>query len=458
MSKKNRPDESFRKRVIHVVSLGCPKNQVDSEKLIGQLSGHVMTDDPRKADTIIINTCGFIDSAKEESVREILAAVKLKDQSAEGGNPKEIIVMGCLSQRYGMELKKEIPEVDRFYGVRDTRKIVSDLGHQAAASERLQRKLLNPGHFAYLKISDGCNHRCGFCAIPSIRGRLVSEDPETLIAEAGRLAETGVKELILVSQDTTAYGFDRIHELKRDNRPLIRLLEKLHTVSGLKWIRLMYFYPTLISEDLLKAMGELPKICPYIDVPVQHISDRVLKRMRRGTPPATIRLALERIRRFLPGAAVRTSVIVGHPGETRKDFLELCAFVRDFQFDRLGVFPYSKEDGTYSYRLKPQVAGKIRQERFDELMALQQPVSYRLNQEKVGRTIKVLVDRKEDNTYFGRTVHDAPEIDHEVIISEEPGIYTGQFSDIDITDAYEYDLVGRRAGMLKEIKTISRSL
>lgn len=443
MDKNKKITPHIPKRSIHVVSLGCPKNQVDSEKLIAGLNSHRISDEPEKSDTIIINTCGFIDSAKEESVNAILEAVRLKALAAAEGKTLEIIVMGCLSQRYAGELKKEIPEIDRLYGVHETEQIIRDMGHAGKIIDRLGRSLLNPRHYAYLKISDGCNHRCGFCAIPGIRGRLKSAPARDLTEEARRLAAKGVKELILVSQDTTAYGFDLPVSGKKENMPLIRLLEKLHEIPGIGWIRLMYFYPTLISDSLLRAMASLPKICPYIDVPVQHISDPVLRAMRRGTTAKQVKTSLNRIRELLPGAAIRTSLIVGHPGETRKDFQELLAFTESFRFERLGVFPYSDEDGTHSYGLRPKCSKTAVQSRFGELMSVQQAISLELNRQRVGQRLKVLIDRKEDNAYFGRTAHDAPEIDHEVIIDGNEPVYAGRFADIYIDDAMEYDLSGR---------------
>ncbi len=443
MEKKKINKTDLRKRAIHVVSLGCPKNQVDSEKLIAGLNSHRITGEPDKADTIVINTCGFIDSAKEESIGAILEAVQLKNQAAVNGKTLDIIVMGCLSQRYARELKKEIPEIDRLYGVHETERIIRDMGHAGITIDRLGRSLLNPRHYAYLKISDGCNHRCGFCAIPGIRGRLKSAPVSDLTEEAKRLASRGVKELILVSQDTTAYGFDLPVSGKKENRPLIRLLEKLHEIPSIEWIRLMYFYPTLISDDLLRFMAASTKICPYIDVPVQHISDPVLKAMRRGTTAKQVKTSLYRIRELLPGAAVRTSLIIGHPGETRKDFQELLSFTESYRFERLGVFPYSDEDGTHSYGLRPKCSKTAVQSRFDELMSAQQAISLELNRRRIGQRLKVLIDRKEDNAYFGRTAHDAPEIDHEVIVDGNAPVYEGRFADIHIDDAYEYDLTGR---------------
>lgn len=397
--------------------------------------------DPTKADVILINTCGFIDSAKEESISAILEAVRIKEERDK--QKPEIVVMGCLSQRYGKALKKHIPEIDRLYGVHQVGAVAGALGCPVRPIQR--RRLLNPSHYAYLKISDGCNHRCGFCAIPMIRGALHSAKPEQLVQEAQYLASLGVKELIFVSQDTTAYGFDWPHTDKKNNAPLIQLLERLHEIRGIEWIRLMYFYPSLISRALLRAMATMPKVCKYLDVPIQHISDRVLKAMRRGTTGKQIYATLSLIREEMPQAAIRTSLIVGHPLEGRREFRELCDLVENFRFERLGVFTYSPEEGTFSATLRPQCSPATRQKRYNEIMERQQAISLKQQRQHIGTTLKVIVDRKEANAYYGRTQWDAPEIDGEVIITPKKSISPGALADIYITDADIYDLYGHPA-------------
>ena len=437
--------KNARAKKINIVSLGCPKNQVDSEVILGNLKQSIVVNNAEDADTIVINTCGFIESAKKESIDTIFEAIRLKTEAAKKGIKKEIIVTGCLSERYREELTAAMPEVDSFFGVHEFDKVTERIeGHyqQILFTERV---LLNQKHYAYLKISEGCNQRCGFCYIPMIRGNLVSKTIEQNCAEAARLAELGVKELICVSQDTSSYGYDmdRSAPNLRVNHHLIQLLNRLSTIDGIEWIRVMYLYPSLFSDELIECIAQSPKICKYIDMPVQHVSDSMLKTMRRNTTKKQTTDLLYKIKQRIPDLALRTSMIVGYPGETELDFQELCDFVTEFQFDRLGVFLYSREEGTYAYNLKKQVPEKIKKERYNQLMNLQQTISLSKNMEKIGKTYRVLIDIKDEGRYIGRTHYDAPEIDNEVIIESDHELAIGTFVSVQITDAAEYDLFGK---------------
>ena len=430
---------------VNIVSLGCPKNQVDSEVILGNLKHSVIVNNAEEADTIVINTCGFIESAKKESIDTIFEAIRLKEAFAKKGIKKEIIVTGCLSERYRDELTASMPEVDSFFGVHEYDKVTERIeGHyqQILFTERV---LLNQKHYAYLKISEGCNQRCGFCYIPMIRGNLASKTIEQNYQEAVNLAQCGVKELICVSQDTSSYGydFDRSATNLRQNHHLVRLLESLSGIDGIEWIRVMYLYPSLFSDELIECIARNPKICKYIDMPVQHISDAMLKTMRRNTSKKQTTDLLYRIKLRIPELALRTSMIVGYPGETEKDFQELCDFVEEFRFDRLGVFIYSKEEGTYAYDLKKQIPDKLKKERYNHLMSLQQSISLDKNNGKINKNFRVLVDVKDRDRYIGRTSYDAPEIDNEVIIETDRNLEIGSYVDVHITDATEYDLFGK---------------
>lgn len=437
--------KDVRAKRINIVSLGCPKNQVDSEVILGNLKQSILVDNAEDADTIVINTCGFIESAKKESIDTIFEAIRLKTEFAKKGIKKEIIVTGCLSERYRSELITAIPEVDSFFGVHEFDKVTERIeGHyqQILFTERV---LLNQKHYAYLKISEGCNQRCGFCYIPMIRGNLVSKSIEQNYQEALQLAQRGVKELICVSQDTSSYGYDldrSAPNLKR-NHHLVQLLNKLATVDGIEWIRVMYLYPSLFSDELIECIAQNPKICKYIDMPVQHISDNMLTTMRRNTSKKQTTDLLYKIKQRIPELALRTSMIVGYPGETEKDFQELCDFITEFQFDRLGVFIYSREEGTFAYDLKKQVPEKIKKERYNKIMALQQTISLNKNIAKIDKTYRVLIDMKDGDHYTGRTHFDAPEIDNEVIIETNLPLETGKFVNVRISDAAEYDLFGK---------------
>ncbi len=427
---------------IALISLGCPKNQVDSEVLLGNLKHVQRVDDAESADTIIINTCGFIESAKQESIATIFSALRLKAEAAKKGIQKEIIVAGCLSERYRDELIAEMSEVDAFFGVQEFAKIAERVEGHYQQIVFTDRVLLNQKHFAYLKISEGCNQRCGFCYIPMIRGNLVSKTIEENYQEAVILAGQGVKELICVSQDTSSYGYDldRSANNLKQNFNLLRLLEKLSSIDGIEWIRVMYLYPSIFSDALIEFIAENPKMCKYVDVPVQHISDTMLKTMRRNTTKAQTTELLHKIKKRIPGVALRTSMIVGYPGETEQDFKELCDFVSEFRFDRLGVFMYSKEEGTFAFDLDHQVPKQVKTERYNRLMELQRDISLMNNSEKIGKVYRVLVDVHEDGRYIGRTQSDAPEIDNEVIIQTDRRLNVGDFADVKITDAAEYDL------------------
>lgn len=430
---------------VNIVSLGCPKNQVDSEVILGNLKHSVIVDNAEEADTIVINTCGFIESAKQESIDTIFEAIRLKEDFAKRGLKKEVIVTGCLSERYRDELTASMPEVDSFFGVHEFDKVTERIeGHyqQILFTERV---LLNQKHYAYLKISEGCNQRCGFCYIPMIRGNLASKSIDQNYQEALHLAQHGVKELICVSQDTSSYGydFDRSASNLKQNYHLIRLLDSLSNIDGIEWIRVMYLYPSLFSDELIECIAQNPKICKYIDMPVQHISDAMLKTMRRNTSKKQTMDLLYKIKNRIPELALRTSMIVGYPGETEKDFGELCDFVEEFRFDRLGVFVYSREEGTHAYDLKKQIPDKLKKERFNHLMTLQQTISLDKNNNKINKNFRVIIDVKDGNRYVGRTSYDAPEIDNEVIIETDRNLEIGSFIDVHITDATEYDLIGK---------------
>ena len=424
---------------INIITLGCSKNTVDSEVLMKQLQASgidVVHDSNEPTDTIIINTCGFIADAKEESIETILNSVALKNV----GKIKKIIVFGCLSERYAEMLKKEIPEVDLWYGVHDLEHIV------AAAQATFNQKLLNdrilttPSHYAYLKVAEGCNRRCSFCAIPLIRGKHISKPIETILDESKRLVENGVKELILISQDLTWYGIDLYGKQR-----LTELVDLLSEQSGAEWIRLHYTFPSGFPLPLLDLMRERNNICNYIDIPLQHINDKILNDMQRGIgTEATIAL-LEQFRKRLPGAAIRTTFIVGYPGETEKAFLELADFVKSSQFDRMGVFTYSPEEQTAACKKKDSIPKKVKNERAEHLMSLQQEISLEKNRKKIGTTQKVLIDALETHCYVGRTEYDSPEVDNTVLIESSRPLTIGNFYTVKIIDAELYDLMAEVA-------------
>ena len=423
---------------INLISLGCSKNLVDSEVLMGQLNSNnievTFEKEGTDADVVVINTCGFIHDAKQESIETILSYVNAKNN----GLIEKVYVMGCLSERYKKDLQYEIEDVDSYFGVNDINKIVAELGGQYRKELVGERVLTTPSHFAYLKIAEGCDRRCSFCAIPFIRGKHLSRPVDEIVDEAKKLIEKGVKEIILISQDLSYYGID----LYKKNM-LPDLVDRLSALEGMKWLRLHYLYPFSFPMEVLNLMKERDNICNYVDMPVQHISDRILKSMRRGHGKADTYRLLEQVKKIVPGAALRTTLITGYPGETDKDFQQLLDFIQEIRFDRLGVFAYSPEEGTAAFKLNDNIPESIKQERVDTIMDLQQNISLELNKEKVGRTFKTLIDRKEDGYFIGRTEYDSPEVDNEVLISSENSeIAIGDFVNVKVSKADYFDLFG----------------
>ncbi len=425
---------------IHVTTLGCSKNTVDSEVLLGQLEANrfQISEEASDADVLIINTCGFIQDAKEESIQAIFEALKLK----EADPAKKVFVAGCLSQRYRKEIEKEIPEVDAIFGTEEYAAILEALGKNHAALDNLyrMRKVTTPRHYAWLKISEGCNHSCAFCAIPAIRGRLRSRTPESLTAEAEKLVAGGARELLLISQDTSSYGRDLYQTSK-----IKTLVESLDNLRELDWIRILYWYPTNFPTEILDLMAGESKLLPYIDMPVQHISDRVLRQMRRGDTRDSLLNMFHLFRDKIPHVALRSTLILGHPGETEADFKELLSFIEDIKFDRLGTFVYSDEEQTAAYDLPDKVEAEVALERQKQVMEVQQQISLEKNTVLIGKTMQVLIDEynPEIATFIGRTYRDAPEIDNEVLISAPPeAANPGDLVTVSIIDAAEYELYG----------------
>ena len=422
---------------INIITLGCSKNTVDSEHLAAQLTAMdykvVFDSDRVDADVVVINTCGFIGDAKQESIDTILRAAQLKD----AGKIEELFVVGCLSQRYADELRPELPEVDDFFGVNDWAGVVERLGAKYQKDNETKREISTPSHYAYLKISEGCNWMCGYCAIPLIRGRHKSVPMEDLLLEAERLAEKGVREIMVIAQDTTYYGVDLYGE-----RKLAELLEKLCRIEKIEWIRLHYAYPTDFPNEVIEVMAREKKICKYLDIPFQHISDNQLTAMKRRHTKAEACRLIEKLRASIPDIALRTTLLVGYPGETEEDFAELMEFVKETKFDRLGVFAYSEEEGTYSAtRLTDDVEDDVKQSRVDRVMRLQERVSLENNAKRIGQKMRVIIDRKEGDFYIGRSEYDSPEVDQELIInSQGRRLLRGRFYDVMITDAEDYDL------------------
>jgi len=429
--------KSHRKPKVNVITLGCSKNIVDSEVLLAQLQGNaipVAHENDENANIIVINTCGFIDRAKEESINTILEYAEKKEQ----GEIDQLFVTGCLSERYRDDLEKEIPVVDAWFGTMELPSLLKKLGADYKQELLGERTLTTQAHYAYLKISEGCDRPCSFCAIPLMRGKNQSRSIEFLTQEATFLVSKGVKEVILIAQDLTSYGLD-LYGARRLNDLLISLAG----VPGLEWIRLQYAYPSQFPEEILDTIRDYPNICKYLDMPLQHISDKMLKSMRRGiTKRRTIEL-LKTIREKVPGIAIRTTLIAGYPGETEQDFQELVDFVQEQKFDRLGVFTYSHEENTHAYSLEDDVPDAVKQERVEEIMEIQQDISYALNQSKIGKTLKVLVDRKEGKFFIGRTEADSAEVDNEVILRGNiQNAQIGNFVTVKIVDAEEFDLIG----------------
>ena len=430
--------KGLKKDKVNIVTLGCSKNLVDSEVMLTQLRGNGIktTHESKKdnANIVIVNTCGFIDNAKQESIDTILRYADAKDD----GEIEKLYVTGCLSQRYKDDLEAEIPQVDAFFGTMELpallKKFKVDYKHDLVG----ERIITTSNHYAYLKISEGCDRPCSFCAIPLMRGGHKSRPIEELVLEAKNLARNGTKELLLIAQDSTYYGLDIYKK-----RNLAELLERLSDVEGIEWIRLHYAFPTGFPMDALKVMAERDNICSYIDIPLQHGSTKMLKLMRRGTTREKTEALIEEIRAKVPGIAIRTTLIAGHPGETEEDFNDMVDFVQKMRFDRLGIFTYSHEENTHAHSFVDDVPDELKQERANIVMGIQEEISNEINQEKIGQTFKTLIDRKESGNYYGRTEHDSPEVDNEVIIdAKKHHLRIGDFANIKITDATEFDLYG----------------
>ncbi|MFM7218168.1 MAG: 30S ribosomal protein S12 methylthiotransferase RimO [Bacteroidota bacterium] len=430
--------KSLKKNKVNVITLGCSKNIFDSEVLMGQLRANKFdvaheTNDEDAA-VVIINTCGFIDNAKQESIDTILEFAQAKKE----GRIDKLIVTGCLSERYKPELRNEIPDVDDFFGTRDLPKLLKSLGADYKHELVGERLLTTPQHYAYLKISEGCDRPCSFCAIPLMRGKHLSVPFEQLTEQASLLAKKGVKELILIAQDLTYYGLDVY-----GRRELPELLRRLSDVEGIDWIRLHYAYPSGFPMEVFDVMNERSNICKYLDMPLQHISDDMLKSMRRGTSKQKTIDLVDSIRDKVPGITLRTTLIAGYPGETEQHFNEMAEWVRATRFDRLGIFTYSHEESTHAYGLEDDVPDELKRERAEAIMSIQQEISSDLNQAKVGKTFRVLFDRKEGNHFIGRTESDSPEVDNEVLVDATSNyIRIGDFADIKINRTEEFDLFG----------------
>ncbi len=423
---------------INIITLGCSKNRVDSEHLMAQMSavGYDIEFDSDEfgAEVVIINTCGFIGDAKQESIDMILSAVEAK----EDGLIEQLYVVGCLSERYADELRNEIPDVDQYFGARGWEELVKILGGEYDPRLETEREVSTPEHYAYLKISEGCNWRCGYCAIPLIRGRHISVPMEMLLEEARGLAAKGVKELIVVAQDTTYYGMDLYGE-----RRLAQLLEALCAIDGVEWVRLHYAYPTDFPRDVIEVMAREPKICKYLDIPFQHISDSQLATMKRRHTKAEAMALIADLRRAMPDMAIRTTLLVGYPGESEADFEELKAFVSEVKFERLGVFAYCEEEGTYSATLEDDISEEVKQQRVEQIMMLQSEISLQQNLSRVGDSQRVIVDSLEGQYYITRSQYDSAEVDQEILIDAsqvDDDLEIGAFYEVDIVSAEEYDL------------------
>ena len=427
---------------LSTITLGCSKNKVDTEHILSQVEDLyeiVPEGEDIPVDVLLLNTCGFIGDAKEESVQAVLEAVERK----KAGEVGKVIVFGCLSQRYMNELPDLIPEVDAWFGAREFDPVIKALGGIPSKAKRVERYLTTPSHYAYLKISEGCDRRCSYCAIPFIRGAHKSVPMEDLVAEARRLADKGVKELIIIAQDTTYYGLDLYRR-----RALAELLQKLSEVDGIEWIRIHYSYPAAFPDDVLDQMAENPKVCRYMDIPLQHISDKVLDNMHRNVTGQWTRELISRMRERVPGVVLRTTMIVGHPGEGKKDFEELLQFASDARFERLGAFKYSEEEGTYgAENFKDSISAKTKQARLDQLMTLQSEISLAFNQSRVGSEIKVIVDDFNDGIFVCRSEFESPEVDGEILVKYDSSVEVdpysliGEFITVRVTGADEYDLI-----------------
>ncbi|GGF00794.1 SSU ribosomal protein S12P methylthiotransferase [Chishuiella changwenlii] len=428
--------KSVGKKKINVITLGCSKNVYDSEVLMGQLkaNGKEVVHE-QSGDIVVINTCGFIDNAKEESVDTILDYVQRK----EDGLVEKVFVTGCLSERYKPDLIEQIPNVDQYFGTRELPLLLKALGADYKHELVGERLTTTPRHYAYLKIAEGCDRPCSFCAIPLMRGGNISRPIEDLVKEATNLAKNGTKELILIAQDLTYYGLDLYKK-----RELASLLKELVKIEGIQWIRLHYAFPSGFPEDVLDVIREEPKVCNYIDIPLQHISTKLLKSMRRGTTHEKTDALLAQFREKVPDMAIRTTLICGYPGETEEDFQEMKAWVQEQKFDRLGCFTYSHEENTHAYNLEDDVPEEVKQKRVEEIMEIQSQISYDLNQEKIGKQYRVMIDRKDGDNFVGRTEYDSPDVDNEVLISAiDTYLPIGDFVNVEITEAYEFDLIAK---------------
>ena len=429
----------MRKNKVDIITLGCSKNLVDSEQLMRQFvaNGYTVEHDPHKinGEIVVVNTCGFIGDAQEESINMIL---ELGEQK-QNGRIGKLFVMGCLSERFLKDLEKELPEVDRFYGKFNWKELISDLGksyHQELATDRV---LTTPRHYAYVKIGEGCNRTCSYCSIPIITGAYQSRPMDEIVDEVRGLVAQGVKEFQMIAQDLTFYGLDRYKRMA-----LPELVERVSDIPGMEWIRLHYGYPSHFPYDLLPVMRERDNVCKYMDIALQHISDPMLKMMRRNITKAETYELLERMRREVPGIHLRTTLMVGHPGETEHDFEELIRFVKDIRFERMGAFAYSHEEGTYAYQhYKDEIPQEVKQDRLDYLMRVQEGISADVNASKVGQTFRVIVDREEEDFYVGRTQYDSPEVDPEILISKDTPLSPGSFYQVKVIDAQAFDLYGK---------------
>lgn len=429
----------MRKNKVDIITLGCSKNLVDSEQLMRQFvaNGYTVEHDPHKinGEIVVVNTCGFIGDAQEESINMIL---ELGEQKQKGRIGK-LFVMGCLSERFLKDLEKELPEVDRFYGKFNWKELISDLGksyHQELATDRV---LTTPRHYAYVKIGEGCNRTCSYCSIPIITGAYQSRPMDEIVDEVRGLVAQGVKEFQMIAQDLTFYGLDRYKRMA-----LPELVERVSDIPGMEWIRLHYGYPSHFPYDLLPVMRERDNVCKYMDIALQHISDPMLRMMRRNITKAETYELLERMRREVPGIHLRTTLMVGHPGETEHDFEELIRFVKDIRFERMGAFAYSHEEGTYAYQhYKDKIPQEVKQDRLDYLMRVQEGISADVNASKVGQTFRVIVDREEEDFYVGRTQYDSPEVDPEILISKDTPLSPGSFYQVKVIDAQAFDLYGK---------------
>ncbi len=429
----------MRKNKVDIITLGCSKNLVDSEQLMRQFvaNGYTVEHDPHKinGEIVVVNTCGFIGDAQEESINMIL---ELGEQKQKGRIGK-FFVMGCLSERFLKDLEKELPEVDRFYGKFNWKELISDLGksyHQELATDRV---LTTPRHYAYVKIGEGCNRTCSYCSIPIITGAYQSRPMDEIVDEVRGLVAQGVKEFQMIAQDLTFYGLDRYKRMA-----LPELVERVSDIPGMEWIRLHYGYPSHFPYDLLPVMRERDNVCKYMDIALQHISDPMLRMMRRNITKAETYELLERMRREVPGIHLRTTLMVGHPGETEHDFEELIRFVKDIRFERMGAFAYSHEEGTYAYQhYKDEIPQEVKQDRLDYLMRVQEGISADVNASKVGQTFRVIVDREEEDFYVGRTQYDSPEVDPEILISKDTPLSPGSFYQVKVIDAQAFDLYGK---------------